>query len=421
MELSIGFLDIWRFLKKHFIKFMVLLLVCALGFGLVAYFHFEPAYSASTTVMVTFQDEDQALADYKEQYGSVLNSRVQAALTMSGADAMKKRTAEALGIQPGDVQAVKGEQVNTSTLLKISVSSTLVDKVAAMADTAAKLVLEDVSKAYPSPALASYIYEPATTPNKQSPFSVVVKDVILGLVLGAILTVCILLLMVFCDRTVRGVAYASEVTGLQALGIFRKKDAGNAARRADAFRMLRAAVMQQAQGCASLLIVPASHGDSADMAAGLAAAFGQIGKRVLLVDADMHRPQIAPAPGVKAERTLPDVLNGNASLAAAVTDAANPGVSLLAAAPVEGASADLLSSAAFRSLMQEAAAAYDVVLVAAPPEADYPDADCAAAAADAVLLTVRYGKTPLRAFQQSLSNLRVAGGKVCGFVLTGQD
>ena len=48
-----------------------------------------------------------------------------------------------------------------------------------------------------------------------------------------------------------------------------------------------------------------------------------------------------------------------------------------------------------------------------------PDADNAASVANGVLLVAEYGVTPFRDFEESLTRLRTAGGKISGFVLNG--
>ena len=77
------------------------------------------------------------------------------------------------------------------------------------------------------------------------------------------------------------------------------------------------------------------------------------------------------------------------------------------------------TSQAFADFLREAAASYDYVLCTLPFEDKLPDADCAARAADSVVLVAEYGMTPYRDFEESLTRLRTAGGKVSGFILEG--
>ena len=108
------------------------------------------------------------------------------------------------------------------------------------------------------------------------------------------------------------------------------------------------------------------------VAAHLAAALAQTGRRVLLVDADVDG---TGGDGGPEEHVVPDQLSVVTAEAVRTDDAA------------------LLSGAASAAWLRGEAERHDLVIVAAPPLLDVPDGRAVAAQADGVLLVVVHART----------------------------
>ena len=132
------------------------------------------------------------------------------------------------------------------------------------------------------------------------------------------------------------------------------------------------------------------------VAAHLAAALAQTGRRVLLVDADVDG---AGGDGAPEEHVVPDRLSAVTAEAVRADDPA------------------LLSGAASLAWLRGEAKRHDVVIVAAPPLLDVPDGRALAALADGVLLTVVHARSNRDDAIRARAILREAGANLLGAVV----
>ncbi|MBW4424468.1 MAG: polysaccharide biosynthesis tyrosine autokinase [Nostoc desertorum CM1-VF14] len=126
------------------------------------------------------------------------------------------------------------------------------------------------------------------------------------------------------------------------------------------------------------------------VAANLAVATAQMGRRVLLIDADMRRPrqhEIWKQPNLMG---LSNVLVGQATLAEAAKEAVI-NVELLTAGTMPPNPAALLDSQRMNALLKQAAQDYDYVIIDTPPLSILADASIVGKMADGMLLVARPG------------------------------
>lgn len=151
------------------------------------------------------------------------------------------------------------------------------------------------------------------------------------------------------------------------------------------------------------------------IAAALAAAYGRLDAKVLLVDADMRQPRLADRLGLPPDaRGLAEVLEGKATLREVAQDGGVPGVSVVTTT-VRGDAGDLIARR-FKSVLDEARSSYDAVVVDCPPLLATDDARTLALLCDGTLLVVSAGTESARAAEAaaSLDALKV---RVLGCVL----
>lgn len=154
-------------------------------------------------------------------------------------------------------------------------------------------------------------------------------------------------------------------------------------------------------------------------ATGLALAFARIGKRVLVIDADMRRPSFSP--GSTRSIGLSGLLTNATSLADQVIIGDVPGVELLPAGVLPPNPAELLASGRFSEILMEAGASYDLVIVDAPPVMDFADAPLLASVCEATVLAVQASGVRRPLVRRTVERLVGANAFLVGVILTKFD
>lgn len=171
------------------------------------------------------------------------------------------------------------------------------------------------------------------------------------------------------------------------------------------------------EGVPKTLLVTSARAAEGKSSTALALAhnLARIGKSVLLIDSDLRKPAFR---SLSNGHGLTKLLTSDERLADHVTPTQYEHLSLLACGPVPPNPADLLSSGRLRSILKEAAAQYEVVIVDAPPVLGLADAPLIASVVSDVLLVIESGKTRTSAAQEALNRLRSTGANVLGATLT---
>lgn len=153
----------------------------------------------------------------------------------------------------------------------------------------------------------------------------------------------------------------------------------------------------------------------------LAGAFGRMGRRVLLVDADLRRPRVHRVFRLPASPGLSEVLQGKARVEDAVVRPANAEFDLLPAGSVPENPSELLCSTAFAHVVAEAKAEYDLVVFDSAVLLAVPDALLLSAEADGTLLVSKPGSVDRRALRRMRADLERSGARVLGVIFNQVD
>jgi capsular exopolysaccharide synthesis family protein len=192
---------------------------------------------------------------------------------------------------------------------------------------------------------------------------------------------------------------------------------------AESFRGLRASLIlhDREHPLKTVLVGSAIPGEGKSFcAANLAVAFAQAGLKTLLIDADLRLPtmhtyfNIGPtgAPGGFTE-----VLAGRATLTSATLTSQIPNLSLLLTVDAADSPAELLSGIRLPLLLDEAAQAYDRIVIDSAPLNAVSDTMLILPKADAILLVVRAAQTPAGECKAALQKISSSNLKPLGLIL----
>jgi polysaccharide biosynthesis transport protein len=171
----------------------------------------------------------------------------------------------------------------------------------------------------------------------------------------------------------------------------------------------------------AILVTSAQPGDGkTSFCVGLARSLAQSRMRVLVIDADPYRSQLATAFGASSCPAFGPIADHRVRLDDIVQADAKSAAHFIPA-PNEGDLQLLLHSGGFAMLLEEARQAYDIVIIDTPPVMTSADAALVSRFADTCLLLVRWGRTSWDEMTAAVGFLRLCRVAVDGIVMVGVD
>lgn len=153
------------------------------------------------------------------------------------------------------------------------------------------------------------------------------------------------------------------------------------------------------------------------IAAHLAIANADRGKKTLLVDGDLRRPSLHAKFGLTPQAGLSNVLTGELAWQDVVLPVeGRPNLTLLPAGPGSHRAADLIGPR-LSTLLDEFAKEYDLVILDSPPLLGFAECLQMATAADGVLIISLAGETRRKAVAEVISVLNRVRANIVGVVL----
>ncbi len=188
---------------------------------------------------------------------------------------------------------------------------------------------------------------------------------------------------------------------------------------AEAYRGFRTALLlAQAGGWKTLVVTSSVPGEGkTSTALNLAIVLGQLGRRVLVVDSDLHKPRIHEVMKLSNRVGLTSVLAEGTDLAKAIQRTEMPGVAVLTSGPMSPNPSGLLASDGMEKLLVAFKGTFDHVILDSPPVQPVADALILGHYADGVVICVKGGSTPRELVARTRDKLVRANARVFGVLI----
>ena len=365
---------------------------------------------------------------------------------------LRTQTSETLG---QNVNAVEFANLRVESAASRTLLETMLKKQAEM-EVAARMsgMRQPTARVVERATRPEYRFYPSYRQNLQ-------KALVLGLFLGA----AFVLLIDFLDRSVRTQDQVEKFLMLPALGVIpavgsgsgraygygygygRKRKAAGAASNGkasadggrpagedvveliphtnprsvvtEAYRAFRALLLlSRAGGVKSIVVTSAVPGEGKTTTAlNLAVTLAQLGRRVILLDADLHKPRVHTILGLSNRKGLVSVLAEGSKLEDVLQTTPVPNLWVVPAGPLTPNPSGLLSSDAMGKLLKDVQGAFDYVVFDSPPVLPVADALILGAITDGVVVTVLGGKTSREVVAKARTKLQRANVKILGVLI----
>jgi capsular exopolysaccharide synthesis family protein len=155
------------------------------------------------------------------------------------------------------------------------------------------------------------------------------------------------------------------------------------------------------------------------VATNLAIALTQMGRRVVIVDADLRRPRVHKVLGIPNELGLSSFLSGNADAAEILQESGIPNLLVVTSGPLPPNPSELLGSKALDTFLEQLddLGPFDHIFFDSPPLLQMADAVLLANRMDATILVTREGRTTHQALASGAKRLRQSRARILGAVL----
>jgi capsular exopolysaccharide synthesis family protein len=187
----------------------------------------------------------------------------------------------------------------------------------------------------------------------------------------------------------------------------------------EAYNLLRTRLQSSSPDIKTLLVTSAgpSEGKS-NTAVYLGMAFARLGRKVLLVDADLRQPSLHGRFRVQNHAGLSDILAQGHEWQQVIQDTSLGYLQILpAGAGPHGYPSDVLSLTTMQQLVEHLRNTFDLVIFDAPPMLSLPDAEILAPAMDGILLVHSPGKCAKEDVLEATRVLQRAGAIILGVVI----
>ena len=253
----------------------------------------------------------------------------------------------------------------------------------------------------------------------------------MGIILGAFLANLSVVLLELQDRSLKTLAEIKKRFAYQTIGITPLEPPSYQGRivtreepdsfSSEVYRMIQANLkFLTSDKPPKVILITSSVPEEgkSTVAANLAAAIAQLGRKVLLIDGDLRRSSQHHLWGVSNKKGLKDIVVSNVSMGSVISQPM-PNLNLLTSGMVDSNPLALLDSPGLSDLVGRSRRDHDLVLIDAPPLPVTADVLTLSKLVDGIVFVTRPGVVEQESAELAQETLGTTGQKVLGMVING--
>ena len=152
----------------------------------------------------------------------------------------------------------------------------------------------------------------------------------------------------------------------------------------------------------------------------LAISFAQTGAKVLIVDCDLRKPNVANLLNISPTPGLSNVLANLNTIDSVIVHSEYPNLDVIPSGDMPPNPAELLGSASMKDTLDKLSEIYEYIFLDTSPINIVTDAAVMSKMADGILLVVRQGRTDKESVAEAIKKLSFVEANIIGFVLNGR-
>lgn len=428
--------DYFNVLRKNWLIIIVSTLLL-LGGAAAWTFTRTPQYEATTQLFVSVRSGDSSAGELT-QGSAYAQQAVASYMEIADSAIVLDTVREELDLTESRRELAKrisADSPQGTVLINIRATDPDPQQAALISDTTSAVLaevitdqLEGVSSESPARVQID-IVQPADVPD--APITPRVwLNLILGLVGGLALGITIALFRNILDTKVRTPEDVTTLTDLPVIGRIGRNPESSSdplvaftdpmSPLSEPYRALRTNLryMMVDGSLNRVVITSATSGDGkSTIAANLAIVMADAGARTLLIDGDLRKPNVAQLFGIEGGVGLSDLLIGSVTQEEVIQQWGPRDVYLLPAGRIPPNPSELLSSEAMKQLLTEVFAAYDYVIIDAPPALSVTDPAILSRLTAGALVVVSAGRTRKGDLTEALGSIAQINGHVLGIIM----
>lgn len=252
----------------------------------------------------------------------------------------------------------------------------------------------------------------------------------LALVVGLVMSALYLIVHLQLFDKIRTAVDVTDRLGIPMLGAIPFADdvlqqmADQKSEISEAFNLVRTGLSLSSEGgmprTAMVTSVQAAEGKSS-CCVSIAIGFSRLGRRVLMIDLDLRRPNVHRLLDLSNKVGASSVLSGQVPAEQAIQKTAFERLDVITGGPIPPSPTDLIMGHQLDALLEELGHTYDIILIDSPPVLALADAEILSSRIEATMFVIESGRNSRKAVQNAVARIRRNGAHIAGVVLTKYD